>query len=127
MEGKTILVVEDRRDLRLVLASMLKLEKYRVLEAADGGTGMKLFRQKSPDAVLLDINLPDTDGYALCREMRADPERGKVPIIFITGRAAPEDRISGLRTGADYYITKPFDPDEVLRRIEAVLRRAPAP
>lgn len=121
---KKILIVEDRRDFRLVLTAMLREARYDVAAAADGKEGLRLFREKNPDLVLLDYNLPDTNGHEVCRQIRADPGNGKVPVIFITVQSDPEDVVRGLKAGGDYYITKPFNPDEVLRRVAAILRRA---
>lgn len=126
MAEKTILIVEDRRDMRLVLTRILKEGKYRVCAAANGKEGMSLFREKKPDMVLLDIDLPDTNGYQVCKEMRSDTSQARVPIIFVTVKSKPEDFIKGLKLGGDGYIFKPYDPDELLKRIEAVFRRSGA-
>lgn len=124
MMAKKILIIEDRRDFRLVLTAMLREANYAICAAANGQEGLRLFRKERPDLVLLDYNLPDTNGYEVCCEIRRDPDNGRVPVIFITVQSDPEDMVRGLRAGGDYYICKPFNPDEVLRRIAAILRRA---
>ena len=116
----SVLVVEDDRNIGELLQLYLEKEGYAVTIATDGGQGLQKFRAIHPDLVLLDVMMPVMDGYALCRTIRAE---SKTPIIMLTAKAETEDKITGLRTGADDYITKPFEMRELLARIEAVLRR----
>lgn len=118
---KTILIVEDDHNIADLLRLYLEKEGYQVVIAGDGGTGVEKFRQCNPALVLLDIMLPVMDGWAVCRTIRAE---SKTPIIMLTAKGETEDKVTGLKTGADDYITKPFEMREVLARVEAVLRRS---
>ena len=115
-----ILVVEDDPTLRLVLRDNLQSEGYNVDVAADGASAVKSARTTIPDLVVLDLTLPDHDGFELLPILRS---LGQVPIIVLTARIQRDDKLKGLALGADDYITKPFDPAEFLARIRAVLRR----
>ena len=116
----SVLVVEDDRNIGELLQLYLEKEGYAVTIATDGGQGLQKFRAIHPDLVLLDVMMPVMDGWAVCRAIRAESQ---TPIIMLTAKAETEDKITGLRTGADDYITKPFEMRELLARIEAVLRR----
>ena len=118
--AKTILVVEDDRNINQLLQMYLKKEGYTVCAAYDGGDAVRQFSEAQPDLVLLDLMLPVMDGMAVCREIRKESD---VPIIMLTAKGELDDKVSGLRQGADDYITKPFEMREVLARVEAVLRR----
>ena len=122
--AKAILVVEDDKNIADLLQLYLEKEGYAVTLAADGGQGLTKFRAISPDLVLLDIMMPVMDGYELCRVIRAESQ---TPVIMLTAKAETDDKIAGLRSGADDYITKPFEMREVLARVEAVLRRSAQP
>ena len=117
----SILVVEDDRNIAELLQMYLEKEGYAVTVAADGGQGLSKFRAIKPDLVLLDVMMPVMDGWAVCKAIRAE---GKTPVIMLTAKSETDDKVTGLKTGADDYITKPFEMKEVLARIEAVLRRA---
>jgi two-component system response regulator ResD len=116
-----ILVVEDDPTLRLVLQDNLRSEGYDVEVAADGVSGVRNSRAIIPDLIVLDLTLPDCDGFELLPVLR---QSGQVPIIVLTARARQAEKLKGLTLGADDYITKPFDPEELLARVRAVLRRA---
>ncbi|MBR2080954.1 MAG: response regulator transcription factor [Oscillospiraceae bacterium] len=118
--AKTILVVEDDRNISQLLQMYLKKEGYAVHAAFDGGEAVRLFEETAPDLILLDLMLPVMDGMGVCSEIR---RRSDVPIIMLTAKGELEDKVAGLRRGADDYITKPFEMPEVLARVEAVLRR----
>ena len=117
----SVLVVEDDKNIAELLQMYLEKEGYAVTVALDGGQGVAKFRSIKPDLVLLDLMLPVMDGWAVCRMIRAESQ---VPIIMLTAKGETSDKVSGLKTGADDYITKPFEMKEVLARIEAVLRRS---
>jgi len=119
----TILVVEDDQSLREVLQLGLRREGFTVVEAADGRRALEVFRRTTPDLVLLDVMLPFLDGFEVCRELR---RTSLVPVIMLTARADTVDVVVGLESGADDYITKPFEFPELLARIRSVLRRARA-
>ncbi len=116
----SVLVVEDDRNIGELLQLYLEKEGYAVTIATDGGQGLQKFRAIKPDVVLLDVMMPVMDGWAVCRAIR---QESQTPIIMLTAKAETEDKVAGLRTGADDYVTKPFEMRELLARIEAVLRR----
>ena len=117
----SVLVVEDDRNIAELLQMYLEKEGYAVTLAGDGGEGLSKFRAIKPDLVLLDVMMPVMDGWAVCKAIRAE---GKTPVIMLTAKSETDDKVAGLKSGADDYITKPFEMKEVLARIEAVLRRA---
>lgn len=119
--AKTILVVEDDQNISELLRLYLEKEGYSVQIAADGRQGVELFRKAKPELVLLDLMLPVLDGWGVLRAIR---QESKTPVIMLTAKGETIDKVSGLKQGADDYITKPFEMKEVLARIEAVLRRA---
>ena len=123
MKITTVLVVDDERRYRELLEMNLTRRGYRVLQAADGLSALNQVELEAPDLVMLDLMLPDMDGYEVCRRIR---EYSTVPIIMLTAKAEPAHKIQGLAIGADDYVTKPFSAEEVLARVEAVLRRAEA-
>ena len=116
----SVLIVEDDRNIAELLQLYLEKEGYAVITAEDGGKGLEKFRTIKPDLVLLDVMMPVMDGWAVCKAIRAESQ---VPIIMLTAKSETDDKVSGLKSGADDYITKPFEMKEVLARIEAVLRR----
>ena len=116
----SVLVVEDDRNIAELLQMYLEKEGYGVTLAFDGGQGLSKFRAISPDLVLLDVMMPVMDGREVCRAIRAE---SNTPVIMLTAKGEIDDKIAGLKSGADDYITKPFEMREVLARIEAVLRR----
>jgi DNA-binding response OmpR family regulator len=122
LDGKVILVVEDDLTLQQTLAYNLNKEGYVTLTAGDGPTGLELARTKFPDLLVLDVMLPELDGLSVCRILRREMQ---VPIIMLTARSSEIDKIIGLDSGADDYITKPFSLGEFLARVRAALRRQP--
>ncbi len=117
----TILLIEDDVTLRETLAMNLRAEGYQVLTAGDGMTGLDMVRDEEPDLILLDLMLPKLDGLSLCRIVR---KQSSIPIIMLTARGTEMDRITGLETGADDYVVKPFSLGELLARVRANLRRS---
>ncbi len=120
----TILVVEDETDLALLIRYNLEAAGYRAVVAPDGEEAAERLREAVPDLILLDWMLPGLSGMELCRRWRARPETARVPIIMLTARGEEEERIRGLSTGADDYVTKPFSIPELQARIAALLRRS---
>ena len=118
--SKKILIVEDDHNISELLQLYLKNEGYETVIANDGGEGIDQFRRFRPDLVLLDLMLPVRDGWGVLRTIRQD---SKVPVIMLTAKGETSDKVTGLKQGADDYITKPFEMKEVLARVEAVLRR----
>jgi DNA-binding response OmpR family regulator len=121
----TILVVDDEHSIVELARLYLTNEGYRVLEAGDGEAALTLARTEQPDLVVLDIMLPKVDGWDVCKRLRQ--EGCDIPIIMLTARDDDVDKIVGLEIGADDYMTKPFNPRELVARVKAVLRRADTP
>jgi DNA-binding response OmpR family regulator len=120
-----IVIIEDEPDLAMGLRDNLEFEKHTVAHALNGLDGIALVSRKPPDLILLDIMLPDIDGFEVCRRLRAAGFR--MPILVLSARSQEIDKVRGLELGADDYITKPFSLKELLARIQAALRRAAAP
>lgn len=120
MMNRTILVVDDDKKIVQLVSLYLRKEGYRVLPAFDGQEALEIARSQQPDLIVLDLFLPELDGADVCRLLRAD---SRVPIIMLTARATDEDKLLGLNLGADDYLTKPFNPRELVARVRAVLRR----
>ena len=123
MDGINILLVEDDDNVALTVERCLRRENYKVTLAASGSQALEIVKSQAPDLILLDVTMPGMDGYEVCREIRSDSSIERVPIIFLTARTRDEDRISGFQAGADDYINKPFNLEELLLRVRAVLRR----
>ncbi|MBI3998368.1 MAG: response regulator transcription factor [Armatimonadetes bacterium] len=121
MSRRTILVVDDEPEITDVVRRYLEQDGFRVISAADGRAALASFQRERPSLVVLDLMLPEVDGWEVARQIRA---AGGVPIIMLTARSEEVDRLLGLGLGADDYITKPFSPREVVARVRAVLRRA---
>ena len=121
MESGRVLVVEDDAHVRDAVARALRLEGYDVHVAVDGNDGLRLVEELAPDAIVLDVLMPGTDGLAVCRILR---DRGnRTPILMLTARHEVSDRVAGLDAGADDYLVKPFALEELLARVRALLRR----
>ncbi|MCC6647185.1 MAG: response regulator transcription factor [Polyangiaceae bacterium] len=119
---KTVLIIEDEPHIALGLRDALEFEGFEVIDAGRGRDGIHAARASSPDAVLLDLMLPDMNGYQVCEELRRWDSF--VPIIMLTARSQETDKIRGLDAGADDYVTKPFSVGELVARLRAILRRA---
>jgi DNA-binding response OmpR family regulator len=122
---KRILIIEDEPHIVLGLTDALEFEGFAVVSAGKGKDGVQLARQEKPDAVLLDLMLPDTNGFKVCEELRRFDRF--VPIIMLTARGQETDKIRGLDAGADDYVTKPFSVGELIARLRAIFRRAARP
>lgn len=118
---KTILIIEDDVSILRGLKDNLEYEAFTVIFETNGERGLQMALEKNPDLLLLDIMLPDLNGYEICKKLKK--EKPELPIIMITARGAEMDKVSGLDIGADDYVTKPFSIPELLARIRAVLRR----
>lgn len=123
MAGTQILIVEDEEALATLLEYNLGKENFDVSLAADGEEAMLKIEEQAPDLVILDWMLPKVSGIEVCRRIRSKPETRNMPVIMLTARSEEADRIRGLDTGADDYMTKPFSTNELIARVRAVLRR----
>ncbi len=123
MSSTKILIVEDEEALATLLEYNLTKEKYEVTIAGDGEEALLRVDEEAPDVIILDWMLPKVSGIEVCRRIRAKPETRNIPIIMLTARSEEADRIRGLETGADDYLTKPFSTKELIARVRAVLRR----
>jgi two-component system alkaline phosphatase synthesis response regulator PhoP len=119
-----VLVVDDDAEVVRLLRAYLEQEGYQVLTAYDGEEALHVIRREHPDLVMLDLMMPKRDGWDVTRTVRRAPELSATPIIMLTARVDDQDKIVGLELGADDYVTKPFNPREVVARVRAVLRRA---
>ncbi len=118
-----VLVVDDEENIIEFIKLGLRYEGFQVESASDGEQGVTLAQRINPDLVILDVMMPGIDGLEVCRRLRNNPTTSNVPILMLTAKDEVSDRIAGLRTGADDYLTKPFNFDELLERIKAILRR----
>jgi diguanylate cyclase (GGDEF)-like protein len=119
-----VLVVDDEPDIRDVLRITLEAEKYEVIEAENGEEAIKIIAQKTPDLVLVDYKMPKMDGREVCRRIKKDILLRHLPVIMVTGKGEITDKVDGIDAGADDYIVKPFEPEELLAHIKMILRRA---
>jgi len=122
-----VLVVEDEQNIRELVCLHLGLENYDCVQAGDGEQALKLARSRSFDLVILDVMLPGLDGVTVCRAIRRDSANPDVPVLMLTARREESDKVVGLESGADDYLTKPFGVRELVARVRALLRRGPKP
>lgn len=121
--ARTVLIADDEPSIRETAAFILESEGYSVLLAANGDEAIARIRAERPAAVLLDIEMPRKDGLAVCREIKGDAALRGTYVILLTARGQKKDEVEGLAAGADTYLTKPFDDEEILRRLEQVFAR----
>ena len=122
MPGERLLLVDDEENLRSMLEAALRHNGFDVASAANGRDALDAVANDQPDAIVLDVMLPDLDGFEVCRRLRA--EGARTPVLFLTARDATEDKVRGLTLGGDDYLVKPFSLDELVARVQALLRRA---
>lgn len=123
LRSAKILVIEDDEFVARTIERSLRSSDFIVSLANNGERGMHMARQDHPDLVILDVVMPDINGYAVCRAMRSDPSLADLPILFLTARVKTEDRIAAFVAGGDDYLCKPFNVDELILRVRAILRR----
>ncbi len=119
-----LLIVEDDASLAELLSWTAEAEGYAVQVTGDGEEALLLVREQAPDLILLDWMIDNVPGIEVCRQLRRAPETREIPIIMLTARGEEEDKVRGLKTGADDYVTKPFSPRELMARVETLLRRS---
>lgn len=118
-----VLVADDEEDVRDLVVYRLSRSGYDVVEALDGEEAFRLATEQTPDLIVLDVMMPRIDGYELTRRLRAEPATSRVPVILLTARTQENDVSQGFEAGADDYLKKPFNPDELVARVRAVLGR----
>jgi len=118
---RTVLVVDDQQDIRLMCRVNLALEGYEVLEAADGQAGLSLIREHRPDLVLLDVMMPGVDGWQVLDIVKSDPELASIPVVLLTARVQREDELRGWNAGVADYLSKPFNPSTLTQVVHRVL------
>lgn len=123
----TVLVIEDEADVLELVRYHLTKAGFRVIAARNGRSGLEKARAEKPDLIVLDLMLPELPGEQVCRELKAGPATSVIPVIMLTAKAQPEERVAGLELGADDYLAKPFSPRELVLRVQAILRRLRAP
>jgi len=123
---RKILIIDDNEDVRENTADLLELSNYQVATSPDGFIGIQKARDFNPDLIICDIMMPELDGYGVLRVLGKLPETAGIPFIFLTAKSEKEDFRKGMSMGADDYLTKPFEPKELVLRINSILRRVPA-
>jgi two-component system alkaline phosphatase synthesis response regulator PhoP len=118
-----VLLVEDEQDVAELIRYNLTKEGYEVVLCGNGNEALRLARENRPDVILLDIMVPQLNGWEVCRRIKKDPELATIPVIMVSGRVEEGDKVLGFEVGADDYVTKPFSPRELIARVRAVLRR----
>src|SRR5687767_7342581 len=121
-EGGRILVVDDNQDNIEIIATRLRYRGYEIIEASDGAQALALVQETAPDLILLDVMLPDIDGYEIARRIKGNAAIPFIPIILVTARDSTQDKVAGLEAGADDYLTKPINFPELEARVRSMLR-----
>jgi len=126
-DKKKILVIEDESDFRMMLRARLEANGYEVAEAEDGAVGLETARKINPDLIMLDVMMPKMDGYKVARLLKFDEKRRHIPIVMLTARSQQNDRETGKAVGADAYLTKPYNPEEMLETVARLLSNLQKP
>lgn len=121
---ETILIIEDEHDIAELIAFNLQRAEFHAIQAHDGITGVEKAFSESPDLIILDLMLPGKDGFSVFKDLRRDHRTQQTPVLMLTAKAQTEDRIKGLESGADDYMTKPFSPKELVLRVKSILKRS---
>jgi DNA-binding response OmpR family regulator len=124
LNKKRILIADDEKDIRILVSQILGEEKYKIYFASNGREAIESANENKPDLLILDLMMPEIDGVEVCRRLKQNKDTNKIPIIMLTAKTAVADKIEGFVTGADEYITKPFDPSKLEITVEKVLSRA---
>ncbi len=122
MDKKRILVVEDEKDMLFAVKLFLESRQFEVLAASDGQEALEKARRENPDLIILDVMLPKIEGYKVCRMLKFDTKYSNIPIIIFTARVHPNDEKVGYEVGADAYLTKPFEPEVLIQKIDQLLQ-----
>lgn len=117
-----ILLIDDDQEVAEIVVRFLRSEGYDIQHVSSGRAGLEVIETENPDLLLLDVSLPDLNGYEICRRLRSNPRTEQLNVLMLTGRGSVDAKVTGLESGADDYLIKPFDPQELLARIQAQLR-----
>jgi len=123
-EQKRLMLVDDDPNLVLLVRDYLEFRGYDVVTAENGRVALEILEQELPDLMICDIMMPEMDGYTLLKKIREDPRTGWIPVLFLSAKGQSQDKVKGLNTGADVYIVKPFEPEELVAQVESSLRQA---
>lgn len=123
-EQKRLMLVDDDPNLVLLVRDYLEFRGYDVITAENGRVALEILEQELPDLMICDIMMPEMDGYTLVKQIREDPRTGSIPVLFLSAKGQSQDKVKGLNTGADVYIVKPFEPEELVAQVESSLRQA---
>jgi DNA-binding NarL/FixJ family response regulator len=123
-ESKQLLLIDDDPNLVLLVKDYLELRGYRVITAKNGRDALKVFEKDMPSLIICDVMMPEMDGYTFVKKVRENPQTSWLPILFLSAKGQSQDRVAGLSKGADVYMVKPFEPDELVAQIEASLKQS---
>ena len=126
-DNKRLLLIDDDPNLILLVKDYLEFRGYEVVTAENGRKALEVLDQEIPDMIICDVMMPEMDGYALVEHVRKDPRTNWIPVLFLSAKGQSQDRVKGLNTGADVYMVKPFEPEELVAQVEASLRFRPNP
>ena len=123
-ENKTLLLIDDDPNLILLVKDYLEFRGYKVLTAANGREALRIVQQEFPDMIICDVMMPEMDGHAFVQEIRQNRQTDWIPVMFLSAKGQSQDRVKGLNTGADVYMVKPFEPEELVAQVESSLKQA---
>ncbi|ANV85009.1 DNA-binding response regulator [Picosynechococcus sp. PCC 7003] len=123
-QGTTLLLIDDDPNLILLVRDYLEFRGYDMLTAANGAEGLQILEETTPDLIICDVMMPEMDGYTFIQNVRQNPQISWIPVIFLSAKGQTRDRIEGLNQGADVYIVKPFEPEELVAQVESSLNQA---
>ncbi|MBD0362376.1 MAG: response regulator transcription factor [Coleofasciculus sp. C3-bin4] len=126
-DNKRLLLIDDDPNLILLVKDYLEFRGYEVVTAENGRKALEVLDQEIPDMIICDVMMPEMDGYTLVEHVRKDPRTNWIPVLFLSAKGQSQDRVKGLNTGADVYMVKPFEPEELVAQVEASLRCRPNP
>jgi DNA-binding NarL/FixJ family response regulator len=124
LAAKKLLLVDDDPNLVLLVKDYLELQGYEVMTAEHGRDALRILEKQIPNMIICDVMMPEMDGYSFVKYVREDPRTNYIPVLFLSAKGQIQDRVTGLNTGADVYMVKPFEPDELIAQIEASLKQA---
>jgi DNA-binding NarL/FixJ family response regulator len=123
-DNKRLLLIDDDPNLILLVKDYLEFRGYEVITAENGREALEVLDQEIPDMIICDVMMPEMDGYALVEHVRQDPRTNWIPVLFLSAKGQSQDRVKGLNTGADVYMVKPFEPEELVAQVESSLKQA---